>query len=109
MPINAFSAAMDSLFQDANLAVDANYTPSGGSVVAVRLIRTAPDKVEALGRPIHASTVLYSLRISDVAAPADGDRIEIPSTGEIRIVQGEPQRDEQNLSWVLDTRPETDV
>lgn len=102
--MSAFSAAVDVIFADANMALAAVYTPGGGDPVAVRVIRQAP--VEEFGfdqRRISSEVRVYRLRRSEVASPAPGDRLVCD--GETRIVQGQPELDSERLVWTLDTRP----
>ncbi|WP_421907112.1 head-tail joining protein [Mameliella sp.] len=102
--MNAFSAALDALFEDANMAADAIYKPNWGPVVVIRVIRTAPDVTRDMyGSAITSETVVYEIRMSDVASPQAGDTISYD--GEDRIVQGQPERDDQRTIWLLDTVP----
>ncbi|MDD9731603.1 hypothetical protein PVW46_17000 [Mameliella sp. AT18] len=103
--MNAFSAALDALFEDGNMAADATYTPSAtGTPATIRAIRTAPDLTRDMyGGAITSETVVYEIRISDVASPQAGDTISYD--GEDRIVQGQPERDDQRTIWLLDTVP----
>lgn len=103
--MTAFAAAMDALFADVNMAADAVYVPAAtGLPVAIRVVRTAPDRVtDFAGNRLWSDSVQVSVRVSDVAAPMQGDRITLG--GETRVVQGTPERDTQRLVWRLDTVP----
>ena len=102
--MTAFAAAIDSLFADPHLAQDAVYTPAGGAPVPVRVIVRRPDVVsEFAGGRVAAVTAVFDLRVSEVATPRPGDRLEMD--GEAFLVQGEPRRDAARLVWTLDTRP----
>ena len=100
----ALASAIDALFADPNLARDALYVAGGGETRLVRVIERRPDVVsEFAGGRIASATSVFDLRVSDVAGPRHGDRIELDN--EAFIVQGEPRRDAARLVWTLDTRP----
>jgi hypothetical protein len=102
--MTALAAAIDTLFADPHLAQKATYTPADGAPVPVRVIERRPDVVsEFAGGRIASATAVFDLRVSEVAAPRPGDRIELD--GEAFLVQGEPRRDAARLVWTLDTRP----
>lgn len=102
--MSVFSDAIDALFTDPNIARDALYVAGGGEALLVRVIERRPDVVsEFAGGRIASATAVFDLRVSEVAAPRPGDRIELD--GEAFLVQGEPRRDAARLVWTLDTRP----
>jgi len=99
--MNAFAAAMDAIFQDANMAAEATWTPQGGAPLPVRAIRKAPDEVVTFGAArILSETTLVDVRVSDMASPKPGDTVIIgPDTF---TIQGEPKRDRERLIWTLE-------
>ena len=100
----AFAAAIDALFADANIATDAVYTPNGDGPINVRVVARRPDEIVGFGDTrIHAAAAVFDVRVSEVAAPAEGETLEIG--GETYLVQGEPVLDRKRLVWTLDTRP----
>lgn len=102
--MTAFAAAIASLFADPNLAQDAIYLPADGAPVQVRVIVRRPDLISDFASTrIASATALFDLRVSEVAAPRPGDRIELD--GEAFMIQGEPRRDAARLVWTLDTWP----
>ena len=103
--MTAFTAAIDALFADPNLGLDAVYRVGGADPgVPVRVILRRPDRISEFGETrIVAETVIIDVRISDVAAPADGDTIE--ADGMVYVVQGEPIRDVERLVWTIEARP----
>lgn len=109
--MTVFAAAVDALFADPNIARDALFVAGGGEAVLVRVIERRPDVVsEFAGGRIASATAVFDLRVSEVAAPHPGDRIEIPGSGpgqagEAFLVQGEPRRDPARLVWTLEARP----
>lgn len=103
--MTAFSAAIDDLFADPNLARVAIWRAGGGGDgVAVRVIARRPDRVAEFGETsIHAETTIVDIRVNEAPTLAEGDTIEVD--GEALIVQGEPLRDAERLVWTVDTRP----
>jgi hypothetical protein len=104
--MTVFTAAIDALFADPNLGLDAIYRVGGTDPgVPVRVIVRRPDRVGDFGETrIVAETLLIDVRVSDVAAPADGDIFDIG--GEAFAVQGEPIRDAERLVWTIEARPQ---
>ena len=102
--MNAFAAAMDALFADINMAVDATWYPAGGAPQPIRVIRKAPDEVTAFGAAqILSETTLVDVRTSEMANPRPGDGIAIGA--ENFTIQGEPRRDRDRLLWTLELVP----
>ena len=100
----AFSAMIDALFRDPNIAQDAVYTPQAGAPVSIRVVHRAPDiTVDGFGQPLRRETGLFDIRVSDVAAPKAGDSIE--TAGRIFTVQGAPALDDLRLVWAVEARP----
>ena len=77
--MNAFATAMNVIFADANLAVDATWFAGGtGTGIAVRVIRKSPDEVTPFGAGrILSETTMLDARIVDMPTPAPGDLIRI--------------------------------
>ena len=102
--MNAFATAMNVIFADANMAVDAIWFAEGtGPGVAVRVIRKSPDEVTPFGAGrILSETTQMDARVADVPKPAPGDLIRIGL--EDFILQGEPKLDRERLIWTLNTR-----
>ena len=102
--MNAFATAMNLIFADANMAVDAIWLAGGtGPGVAVRVIRKSPDEITPFGagRILSESTMLDA-RVADMPSPAPGDLVRIGA--EDFILQGEPKLDRERLIWTLNTR-----
>ena len=102
--MNAFATAIDRIFADANMAVDAIWLAGGtGPGVTVRVIRKSPDEVTPFGAGrILSETTLLDARVADMPAPALCDLIRIGL--EDFLVQGEPKLDRERLIWTLNTR-----
>jgi hypothetical protein len=102
--MSAFSAALNALFGDPNIARTATYEPLGGDPFPVRLVPRRADAVtEFDGSRLWSATTRLDLRVAEVAGPRPGDRIVID--GEAFVVQGEPVRDRERLVWAIDVRP----
>jgi hypothetical protein len=104
--VRALAIAIDVLFADPNLGVDAIYRPGGPNPgTAVRAIIRQPDRVGTFGETrIASETTIFDIRTSEVAAPAEGDTIEM--SGTVYVIQGEPIRDAERLIWTLEVRPQ---
>ncbi len=102
--MTAFAAAMDAIFRDVNMAVDATWYPFGGTPVPVRVIRKAPDEVTAFGSAqILSDTTLVDVRVSEMTNPKPGDGVAIGADN--YVIQGEPKRDRDRLLWTLELVP----
>jgi len=100
----AVAAAMDAIFQDANMAADATWTPQGGAPLPVRVIRKAPDEMTTFGAArILSETTLVDVRVAEMASPKPGDTIIIGA--DTFTIQGEPKRDRERLIWSLELVP----
>ena len=102
--MNAFATAMDRIFADRNITVDAIWFAGGtGPGVAFRVIRKSPDEITPFGAGrILSETTLLDVRLADMPTPAQGDLIQIGA--ETFVLQGEPKLDRERLIWTLNTR-----
>jgi hypothetical protein len=99
--MTAFEIAMNSLFTDPNIAVDAVFTPSAGVPKSVRVIQTAPDAYGTIGQSVfETATTLLAVRVADCPTVAQGDTFTINSV--IYKVQSEPRRNSDRLVWEMD-------
>jgi hypothetical protein len=99
----AFAAAIDAIFRDGNIAEDALWRAGGlGGGQPVRIIRKSPDEVVGFGasRAVVA-TVLIDVRVSEVASPVAGDRVEVDS--DLFDIIGTPVRDSLGLVWTCES------
>jgi hypothetical protein len=105
MVATVFAAAIDALFADPNLGFDAVYRVGGAEPgIPVRVILRRPDRMGEFGETrIVTETLLIDVCVSEVAAPAEGDSIEVGGT--VYVVQGEPIRDGERLVWTIEGRP----
>ncbi len=102
--MNVVAIAMDALFADSNIGTEAIYTSGGGNPVLVRVVARRADSITTFGdAKLWSETQHFDLRVSEVATPRPGDRIEI--NGEAFLIQGEPTRDTERLIWTIDVHP----
>lgn len=103
--MTAFSAAIDAIFADPNMAADAFWLPAGVPPgFAVRVILRAPDEVQEFAQArVQQATTVIDVRVSDVPNPAIPDRVQIGS--EFFALQGAPRRDLRRLIWSINLRP----
>lgn len=100
-----FSAALDDLFTDPNLARDALWRAGGiDPAVPMRVIVRRPDRIGEFGdtRIVEGSTV-FEIRIAEAPTLAEGDMIQVDD--ELYVVLGEPMRDAARLFWAAEARP----
>lgn len=103
--MNAFAAAIEMLFADPNIGVEAIYTSDSGATVVVRAVVRRADAVSEFGDArLWSETTRIDLRVAEVPNPRPGDRLEID--GDAFLIQGEPVRDRERLVWTVDLRPE---
>ncbi len=96
-----FDTAIASLFADANLGLDAVYIPQIGQSVPVRVITRAPDVFQNAGSSVvETPTLVLEVRIASCPVLSQGDQFMIGAT--LYTVQGEPKRDEVQLTWQVD-------
>ena len=102
--MNAFATAIDRIFADPNMAVDALWFAGGtGPGVSVRVIRKSPDEITPFGAGrILSETTQLDARVADMPTPVPGDLIRIGT--EDFILQGEPKLDRERLIWTLNMR-----
>ena len=97
-------ATIDALFADDNIAMEAIYTAGGGNPVLVRVVARRADSITGFGEAkLWSETQRFDLRVSEVANPRPGDRLEVD--GEAFLIQGEPVRDAERLIWTIDVHP----
>ena len=102
--MSALSVAIEMLFADPNIGVEAIYTSDGGAPVLVRVVARRADAVSEFGDArLWSETTRIDLRVAEVPNPRPGDRIEIDT--EAFLIQGEPVRDRERLVWTVDLRP----
>ena len=103
--VTAFTGAIDTLFADPNIAMDGVHRAGNGADpgTTLRVIVRQPDRIGTVGETrIATETTIFDIRTSDIATPAEGDTIELDGT--IYVIQGEPLRDAERLTWTLEAR-----
>jgi len=103
--MSVFAVAVDDLFADPNLAVDAVYTPPGGQGVTCKIMLRRPDgTVEFGGSKVVVGSVLIEVRASEVSAPAKGGRFTVGDT--TYAISAVPRRpDPDRLVWRCEAGP----
>ena len=102
--MSVFAAAIDNLFSDPNIAIEATYISEGGTPELIRVVTRRADEITDFGDTrLWSETTRIDLRVAEVPAPRPGERVEIE--GEAFIIQGEPVRDRERLIWTVDLRP----
>lgn len=97
--MTVFAAAIDDLFADPNLAVDAVYQPpAGGDGIACRIMLRRPDEtVEFGGSKFVAGSVIIDVRAAELS-PAKGGTLAVGDT--VYSVSAVPrQPDPDRLIW----------
>jgi hypothetical protein len=104
MVMTAFAAAIDALFADRNLGMNAIYRAGGADPgTTLRAIVRQPDRIGNFGETrIAAATLVIDVRVSEVVEPAEGDTIEM--SGTVYVIQGAPLRDAERLVWTIEAR-----
>lgn len=102
--MTAFAAAVNAIFSDPHMALDAEYRAGGaGDPVSVRVVKRAPDAMSEFNAGRYARETLFlDIRVSDVADLNPGDTLTIDS--EVFTVTGEPLRDSERLVWQAEAR-----
>lgn len=102
----AFAALAATLFADPNMAETALWFAGGaGPGVAVRVIRRSPDSLTNFDDArIATGSAMFDVRVSEVAEPDDGDRIEVGDQS--YRVQGAPLLDDLGLFWQVQADPQ---
>jgi hypothetical protein len=103
--MTAFAAAIDALFADSNLGINAVYRAGDANPgVPVRAIPHRPDRIGEFSETrIATETTMFDIRTSEITSPADGDTIVVD--GNTYVIQGEPIRDAERLVWTIEARP----
>ncbi len=96
-----FDIATATLFADPNLAQDATFLPKAGGLTWVRIVMRSPDAFSKVGSSfVESSSHALEVKVSDCPLIVPGDQFQVGTT--IYTVQGEPRRDELNLTWQAD-------
>lgn len=97
----AFENALEVLFADPNIGLEAIYTSNGGAPVLVCAVARRADAVSEFGdMRLWSETTRIDLRVAEVPNPRPGDRIKID--GDAFLIQGAPVRDRERLVWTVD-------
>lgn len=97
--MTVFQDGNDMFFDAGLFDVDAVYRPGGvGAAVACRVILRQPDEMGGFGETqIVRGSTLVDVRVTEVAAPREGDSFTLGAT--VYEVTGAPRRDADRLVW----------
>lgn len=99
--MSVFNTAIQALFNDRNLAVDATFIPQVGVSKPVRVITRAPDVYQNVGQSvIETPSLVLEVQVTDCPAICQGDQFIIDAIA--YTAQGEPRRDSEWLLWQVD-------
>lgn len=90
---SAFTAAIDDIFADPHMAMAGIWRTGGtGDGAPVRVIvRRAKEEPGLPGSRVRQTPMLLDVRLSEVAAPALGDTVELADGRVLTIVEFGPQ------------------
>ena len=99
--MTVFSTAIQTLFNDRNVAVDATFIPQIGVSKAVRVITRSPDLYQNIGQSvIETPSLVLEVQVADCPTVSQGDQFIINTV--TYTAQGEPRRDSERLFWQVD-------
>ena len=102
--MQAVSAALDLLFADPNLALDAWHRDVAGQFTKLRIIPRRADSVTEFGAArLWSETFRFDVRVSDLPNPRPQEQIQVGD--ETFLIQGEPVRDRDRLLWTIEAAP----
>ena len=102
--MHAVSAALDLLFADPNLALDAWHRDVAGQFTKLRIIPRRADSVTDFGAArLWSETFRFDVRVSDLPNPRPKEQIQVGD--ETFLIQGEPVRDRDRLLWTIEAAP----
>lgn len=100
--MTAFAAALQAIYRDPNMAVDALYRAGGdgpvGTGVPMRVMREAPDEdANWNGGQFVRDSARINVLVASCPDLDTGDRFEI--AGVIYVIEGDPSLDADRLEW----------
>ena len=99
--MSVFDTAMQVLFADRNLAIDATFIPTLGANKEVRVVTRAPDLYQNIGQSvIETPSLVLEVQVADCPSVVQGDQFMID--GITYKAQGTPRRDSERLVWQVD-------
>ncbi len=99
--MSAFTAALEAMFRDVNLAEDGVYTPASSPAVNVRVIqRREQVPTDSFSITQVVTRLRADIRVSELATAADGDTLKI--SGTTYTVRNPQRKDNAGLIWTLE-------
>ena len=82
------------------------YTPVSGPSKSIKVMPRRPDEIIGFGdTSIATNTALFDIRVSEIAAPQEGDTLLFKEI--TYVVQGSPTyQDGDRLIWLVNTYPQ---
>ena len=104
--MDPFDGALDAIFASV-IGIDATFRPAGGGSQPVRLIPSrAEESVDLSTVRVVSETNLFDLRVSEVAAVAAGDKLQLDGEAFEREIKKHPKRrDTRKKVWTLSAPP----
>lgn len=101
----SFAAAVDAIYANDTIAMNAVYTPAGGGEsISVRVIKSSPDQaLEFNSGQFVSDSFFIDVRVSEVEEPQRDDTFTLES-GETVVVISDARRDTQRLVWKAEVR-----
>jgi hypothetical protein len=102
--MTVFSAAIDAIFADPNMAAEVLWLPLGVPPgQPVRAVTRSPDTIREFGAAqLSQPGMTMDVRVAEVPEMSAQDRFVI--NGAYYQVQGRPSRDSRRLIWSVDLR-----
>ncbi|SEP02723.1 hypothetical protein SAMN04490248_12026 [Salinihabitans flavidus] len=102
--MHAFAAAVDLLFTDPNIAIEAWHRGSDGQFTRLQIVPRRSDRVTGFGDArLWSETFRFDVRVSELPAPRPQEQILVGD--ETFLIQGEPVRDRERLIWTVEAAP----
>lgn len=102
--MNAFAAAVDLLFTDPNIAIEAWHRGGDGQFTRLQIVPRRSDSVTGFGDArLWSETFRFDVRVSELPAPRPQEQILVGD--ETFLIQGEPVRDRERLIWTVEAAP----
>ena len=102
--MSIFAGAVRTMFRDRNMTAPAIWRPRDGSAdVGLRVMRKSPDALSSFGQAsLVSDQTVVDIMVADAPTMGQGDLLIIEA--EWFLVQSEPIRDRERLTFTLDLR-----
>ncbi|WBQ12878.1 hypothetical protein L2D00_00030 [Hyphomonadaceae bacterium BL14] len=101
--MSAFAHAIEALFADGFLARPVTIQPHDEAARDIPAMVRRADELASLGEAsLWSEATRVDVRVSDWPAPRPGDTVVLD--GAAHVIEGEPVRDRERLTWTLSLR-----